>query len=155
MTSPADLEVLEEILIEAPRERVFHALTDPGEIATWWRLPGRYAVEDAEIDLRVGGEYRFSGVSSDDRPFLLTGVFLVVDPPRRLEYTWNPGWNDDARGSKVEIRLEAVGDHTRLVLRHSAFLAAPAREEHRQGWPAVLSVLAAHLGERAPDARRA
>ena len=145
MSFPADLEIHDEILIKASRDRVFHALTNATEITAWWRLPGLYAVDQAEVDLKVGGGFRFSGTNSSNGRFLLTGVFLVVDPPRRLEYTWVPDWNDGASGSKVEVRLEAVGDHTRLILKHSGFLAASAYEEHLQGWPAVLSVLAEYL----------
>lgn len=145
MTISTDMEVKEEILIKASRERVFRALTDASEITAWWCLPGRYSVDEAEIDLTVGGVYRFSGTNSNSERFLLTGVFLVVDPPSRLEYTWVPDWNEDACGSVVAFQLETVGEYTRLLLTHSGFLSAAAREEHRQGWPAVLCAFAEHV----------
>lgn len=145
MNAAGDLLLRDEILIKASRDRVFHALTNPEDITTWWRLPGLYAVDEARIDLREGGEFSFAGTNSNKGRFLLTGVFLVVDPPRRLQYTWVPDWNDEARHSIVEFRLKAVGDHTRLLLTHSAFLSGAACEEHRHGWPAVLCSFAEYL----------
>ena len=146
MSAGNELELRHEVLIHAPRERVFRALTDPGEITAWWSLPGLYTVTEAEIDLREGGAYRLSGTSANSGRFLLTGTYLAVEPPQRLKYTWIPDWSEDARGSIVEFHLESVGDATRVVVRHTGFLSAAAYEEHRQGWPAVLGVLGEHLG---------
>jgi len=146
VTASEDLALRDEILIRASPERVFRALTDPAEITAWWCLPGFYEVTEAQIDLRVGGRYSLSGTSTNQGRFLLTGVFLVIDPPHRLKYTWIPDWSDGARDSTVEFQLEAVGDETRVVVAHTGFLSAAACEEHRQGWPAVLGVLAEHVG---------
>ena len=39
-----------EIEIEAPPERVFHSLTDPGELAAWWGSDDMYRTHDWQID---------------------------------------------------------------------------------------------------------
>lgn len=141
----SSLELCYEVLIHASRERVFRALTDPTEIIAWWSLPGLYTVTEAEIDLRQGGSYRLSGTSTNAGRFTLTGRYLAVEPSRRLKFTWLPDWSDDARDSVVEFQLEAEGDATRVVVNHTGFLSMAARDEHRQGWPAVLSALDEHV----------
>lgn len=145
MTDPKDLRVTEEILIRAAPEKVFRALVDPAELATWWRIPGRYETQNAQVDLRVGGAYSLTGTSVARRQFLVTGEYLLIDPPHRLRYTWNPDWDDEAHGSIVDFTLEAAGEKTRLVVEHTAFSSRAAFEAHRQGWPAVLAALSAHM----------
>ena len=145
MNGNSQLELRHEVLIHARKERIFRALTDPGEITAWWSLPGLYTVTEAEIDLREGGAYRLSGTSANSGRFLLTGKYLVVEPPQRLKYTWIPDWSEDARDSIVEFHLESVGDATRVVISHTGFLSAAACEEHRGGWPAVVGALGEHV----------
>jgi uncharacterized protein YndB with AHSA1/START domain len=43
----------------ATRERVFDALTKPEQVAQWWG-PAGFSLPKAELDLRVGGTYRFT-----------------------------------------------------------------------------------------------
>ncbi len=72
--------------LDAPRERVFSALTKPAELATWWG-PHGFTTQVTELDLTVGGGYRFSMQPPDGDVFHLSGEFLEIDPPRRLVYT--------------------------------------------------------------------
>jgi uncharacterized protein YndB with AHSA1/START domain len=62
-------EVRIERVIDAPRDEVFRAWTDPDELRRWWG-PGEYATRYAEIDLRPGGDYLLviEGVEGDDSP---------------------------------------------------------------------------------------
>ncbi len=73
------------IIIAAPIERVWAALTNADDIAAW--MGG-----EVESDLQVGGKYAyFEGET--------TGVYTLVDHPQCLEYTWrqsnwDQGWAD-------------------------------------------------------------
>ncbi len=143
--SPTEaLRVVEEIRIQAPPERVFRALTEPTEITSWWGVPDRYETREADMDVRVGGRYRFRGTSARHGTFEVTGEYRVVDPPHRLSYTWTPDWDDGARGSLVDIRLEPDGAHTRVIVTHTAFSSRSARDDHSRGWPTVLAGLRTH-----------
>ncbi len=146
MSSAGEYRLTEEIRIRAPRERVFAALTEPDQLAAWWTIPGRYETRQAEVDLRVGGAYRLSGVSSAQGQFEVSGEYLLIDPPTHLRYTWCPDWDGLARESVVDIRLLEVGlNETRVLVEHSAFVAEAARDAHRQGWSAVLTALRGYL----------
>ncbi len=143
MSDTEVLRVIEEIRIEAPVERVFHALTDPTEIMAWWTIPGQYETRAADMDVRVGGRYRLSGTSARRGTFAVSGEYRIVEPPHRLSYTWIPDWDDGAHGSVVDIRLEPDGDGTRLILTHTGFATQSALDDHIRGWPAVLQALRA------------
>jgi len=73
----------------APREKVFRAWTDPEELKKWWGPPG-YSTPTADVDLRVGGAYRFGMMElPDGEVFYLAGTYREVRPPEKLVYTWN------------------------------------------------------------------
>lgn len=151
MSSVETWRVVQEVWIAAPPERVFEALTDPDEVTRWWAVPGAYATTEAEIDLRPGGHYRFAGTSVAQRAFEVVGEYLRIEPPLRLEYTWNPDWDDKATGSVVSFRLEAHDGGTRLAVEHTGFGSEKSYTEHRDGWPAVLAGLRGFV-EAAPSA---
>lgn len=58
-TDPAVDTVRITRIIDAPREDVFRAWTEPDEIRRWWG-PGEFTCPEAEVDLRPGGEYRLA-----------------------------------------------------------------------------------------------
>ncbi len=153
MNTTEALQVIEEIRIHAPPEVVFQALTDPGEITAWWGIPGEYETREAEMDVRVGGRYRFAGTSTRLGRFAVTGEYRIVDPPRRLSYTWTPDWDEGARDSIVDIQLERDGDTTRVTVTHTAFSTVSAQENHRNGWPSVLGALRTHAEARAASSQ--
>ena len=45
-------------IINAPRERVFQAWTEPARLLHWWRAQDGWTTPILEVDLRVGGRYR-------------------------------------------------------------------------------------------------
>lgn len=137
----------ESVWIDAPRARVFRALTDPAELVAWWTVPDRYRTEEAEVDLRAGGAYRLAGTMTGG-PFEVRGEYLDVVEGQRLRFTWRPSWDDGAWGSVVEFLLEDERGGTRVRVLHTAFLEEASREDHRQGWRVVLGLLAAFT---APD----
>src|SRR5215472_3300327 len=93
MTVSSDQDALvSEIHIAAEPEQVFQALIDPAQVPQWWGQKGAYLCETYEADLRVGGDWRMTGVGRDGRPFEIKGKFLKVDAPRRLSYTWIATW---------------------------------------------------------------
>ena len=74
-------------LFSAPRRLVFEAMTKPGHVTQWWgRLGDGYSVPVCEIDLRVGGRWRF--VNRHPRgEAAFHGEYKEIAPPGRLVFT--------------------------------------------------------------------
>lgn len=131
---PSGLLLELRYVVEAPRERVFSMLTEPVEVAKWWG-PRGFTTPEAELDLRVGGGYRFSMKPPDGDLFHLAGEFLQIDPPSRLVYTfrWEEPTPDD-RETVVTLSLDPVGDATELSLSQGLFATEERLALHRGGW---------------------
>lgn len=138
----SDTTLVQEITINAPAAIVFAALTDPNQLPQWWGDEQTYRCTHMENDLRVGGGWRTDGVSSDGGTFTVGGEYLAIDPPRLLEYTWDPsfGTPHDAK-TVVHIELTETGGVTRLHLTHSGFSSPESRDQHDAGWTKVLGWL--------------
>jgi uncharacterized protein YndB with AHSA1/START domain len=146
MSGPADPFVLELTrVLPAPRERVFRALTQPDDLATWWGPPG-FTTPEIALDLRVGGRYRFTMQPPDGEHFHLSGEFVEVDPPGRLASTFR--WDEpapDDRETVVTLWLDADGAATELVVRQGEFATEERLALHRSGWTDSLDKLSALL----------
>lgn len=133
-------EVRREVVIEAPQERVWRAITEPDELVRWF--PDKIA----EVDLRPGGAIRIEWQDGefDD------GTVDVLAQPSRFAFRWH-GAGFDSPETLVEFTLEAVGDGTRVVVVESGF--SKVREEKRSaawqdndgGWAKELGELKAYL----------
>ena len=84
-----DKEILERELVltrvlDAPRELVFSAWINPEHLSAWF-CPEGYTSETHEIDIRVGGRWRFSYLSPEGIRYENRVVFLNIDYLRRTE----------------------------------------------------------------------
>ena len=88
VTTPSDHEIALTRVFDAPRQLVFEAMTRPEHVRRWWGiLDERYSVTVCEIDLRVGGRYRFVGTTPDGTEVPFTGVYREIVAPERLVQT--------------------------------------------------------------------
>ncbi|HZD42279.1 MAG TPA: SRPBCC domain-containing protein [Terriglobales bacterium] len=83
---PGKQELLITRTFDAPRERVFRALTDPDLIPQWWG-PKRYSTAVDKMDLKPGGEWRFVQRDAEGNEFAFHGIYHEVEAPARLVYT--------------------------------------------------------------------
>ena len=133
-------EVRRELVVEAPLERVWRAITEADQLVRWF--PDKVA----EVDLRPGGAIRIEWHDGefDD------GAVQVVEEPSRFAFRWH-GAGFDSPETLVEFTLEAVEGGTRVVVVESGF--SKVREEKRSsawrdndgGWAKELSELKAYL----------
>jgi uncharacterized protein YndB with AHSA1/START domain len=146
-----ETSVFADVEIAAPPEDVFRALTDPRELAEWWGGGETYRTDAWEVDARPGGEWSARTIDAAGTEGLVHGEYLVVDAPRRLEYTWRPSWEGFAP-SRVRIDLAPVRVGGEAGTRVSVTHTSPARLTMRASasaraaaWTGVLAGLAEHL----------
>ena len=91
ISTPTDREVVVTRTFDAPRTLVFDAYTQPELLKRWYGAPGRSLVV-CEIDLRVGGAYRFLWRGEGKSDVGMRGVHREVARPERLVRTER--WED-------------------------------------------------------------
>lgn len=124
-------EVRQTILIDAPPEKVFAALTTPEYISKWFPAPAPV------VEPRVGGKYGFGfsyevdGKKVEPPPMTI----LEFEPNRKLAFTW-PDWRGDASvpDQKVTWILDEESGKTRLTLIHSGFTRSADVSDYPFGW---------------------
>jgi uncharacterized protein YndB with AHSA1/START domain len=135
-------------VLPGARERVFRACTEPDELAQWWG-PHGFTTPYIDLDLRVGGRYRFAMQPPDGELFHLSGQFIAIEPPIRLEYTFR--WEEpdpDDRETVVTMSLSDRGHSTEVVVVQSGFATDARRALHVDGWTDCLDRLEELMSSR-------
>jgi uncharacterized protein YndB with AHSA1/START domain len=97
VTTPTDREIVMTREFDAPRKLVFKALTTPGLLRQWLLGPPGWTMPVCEIDLRVGGAYRYRWRGEDGSEMGVRGTFREIVAPERFVMTeqfdepWYPG----------------------------------------------------------------
>jgi uncharacterized protein YndB with AHSA1/START domain len=86
LTLPTDEQILITREFDAPRHLVWQAWTTPELVKRWWHA-NRGRVTVAEIDLRVGGKWRYLAVTDDGMEVGFHGVYREIVPNERLVST--------------------------------------------------------------------
>lgn len=87
VTTPSDREISMTREFDAPRHLVFDALTKPELLKRWFAGPPGWTLAVCEIDLRVGGSYRFVWRGPDGTEMGMGGVYQDVVVPERYSGT--------------------------------------------------------------------
>lgn len=114
----------------ATRERVFDAMTKPDQIAQWWG-PAGFSLPRADLDLHVGGTYKFKMQPPQGEAMMLSGTFKEIKRPSKLVYTW--AWAG-APESVVTIELNYIEGVTELVLTQQPLPSKELVDQHDAGW---------------------
>jgi uncharacterized protein YndB with AHSA1/START domain len=130
MTSPtntsstADREIVTTRLIDAPRELVYEAFTDPKHVGHWFG-PDGFITATRSMDVRVGGQWIFvmHGPDGTDWPNVIT--YQEVTPPSGLRYLHGDDKEPDM--FNVTVTFDDEGGKTALTMR-AVFKTAAARD---------------------------
>jgi uncharacterized protein YndB with AHSA1/START domain len=112
VTTPTDREIRIERVFNAPRDKVWQAITDPKLVAQWWGRGNKLVIE--KFELKRGGHWRFVE-HSDQGQHGFEGRYREVTPPERIVQTFE--WDGMPAHVIIEtMELEDLGDgRTRLV----------------------------------------
>lgn len=97
VSTSSDCEIAMTRFFDAPRRLVFDAFTNPALVKQWLLGPPGWSMPICEIDLRVGGAYRYLWRSTEGAEMGARGVFREIVPPEKLVSTekfdepWYPG----------------------------------------------------------------
>ena len=123
LTTQGDREIVMTRDFDAPRRLVFDAFTKPELVKQWLLGPPGWSMPICEIDLRVGGVYRYVWrPDSDGSEMGMGGVYREIVAPERLVATekfdqpWYPG---EAVGTTVLVEQNGKTTITQTVLYQS------------------------------------
>ncbi len=124
ITTPGDREVRIERIFNAPRERVWQAMTDPKLVAQWWGRGNKLVIE--KLELKRGGHWRFVE-HSDHGVHGFEGRFAEVAPPERVVQRFE--WDGMPGHTALEtMTLEELADGRTRLVTTSLFLTAEDRD---------------------------
>jgi uncharacterized protein YndB with AHSA1/START domain len=114
----------------------------------WWGAHESFSAPIAEVDLKVGGKYRFGMLEpGKDAPYVAYGVYQEVVPPAKLVFTWTfekmAGDDPDFVPAETLVTVEFIQKDgaTEVVLTHKRFPDEHMRDEHQAGWGGCLEGL--------------
>jgi len=127
-----NLEVTKTVTLPVSPDEAFALITEPERLRRWHTISSR-------VDLRVGGDYRWTIVPGQSA----VGTFKEIEPGKRVVFGWGWDGQDDfgADTSTVTITLTPVADGTELTLHHTGFLNQEQAASHNEGWTHYLGRL--------------
>jgi uncharacterized protein YndB with AHSA1/START domain len=126
VTLPADDQILITREFDAPRELVFKAWTTPELVARWWSGE-RGKVTSIDIDLRVGGTWRYVMEANEGFEVAFHGEYQEIVPSERLVSTEVfEGMPDAAALDTLTLTQEDGRTQLHLLVQHTS-------KEHRDG----------------------
>jgi uncharacterized protein YndB with AHSA1/START domain len=107
--------------VNAPRERVWQAFTDPEQVVQWWG-PDGFTNTLKEMDVRPGGKWVHIMHGPDGTDYPNDAVFDEVEEPARLAFTHLADVESSFQAFQTVITLEDLGQNTRITL-HNRFVS--------------------------------
>lgn len=115
VSTPSDREIQMTRLFDAPRKLLFEAMTKPEHIKNWWgRLGEGYSVPVCEVDLRVGGKWRFVNRHPQGE-VTFKGEYREISPPTRVVFTETMEPHPEP-GSEVTAVFSEENGKTRMTV---------------------------------------
>ena len=142
-------------IFDAPRELAWKAWVEPERIKKWWG-PQYFTAPVIKNDLRVGGAYLYCMRGPDGKDYWSTGVYREIVPMERLVVTDSfadekgnvvPASHYGLTGDfplelLVTVTFEAIGNKTKMILRHEGLPDGQMRDLTRAGWSGSFDKLA-------------
>jgi uncharacterized protein YndB with AHSA1/START domain len=150
--SDAHREIVVSRMIDAPRELVFDAFTDPTHIVEWWG-PDGFTTTTERMDVRPGGDWRYVMHGPDGRDYVNRVNYLEISRPDRLVYQHAGDGDTEDIDFTTTITFVEAGGKTQLTMR-ATFSDQAGRDRVVEDYGAIeggiqtLGRLAAYLANR-------
>lgn len=151
ITLPSDREIAFTRKFDAPRRLVFDAHTKPELIRCWLLGPGGWTMPVCEVDLRVGGAYRYVWEKTDlGLKMAMGGKYLEIVAPEKLVCTekFDDPWYEGEATGTVTFSESAGTTTLSQTIRYAtkeirdAVLKTPMESGMRAGYDALDNLLA-------------
>jgi len=122
VTTPSEREIAMTRTFDAPRSLVFDAWTKPELLKRWLGVRNGWSLAVCEVDLRVGGAYRFVWRGPDGAEMAMGGVYREIVAPERLVSTEkfdDPWYAGEALDTIVLVEEDGKTTATTTVLYES------------------------------------
>jgi uncharacterized protein YndB with AHSA1/START domain len=141
MVEPPGYVVRIERTFDSPAEDVFDAWTSPEVLRRWCHPDSDWVTPEADVDLRVGGNWRVVMRRPDGSEVELAGEYTVIDRPRRLVMTCTFSDDPAKQEQLVELTFSESGGSTTVVLINSGIPTDERRDSQHWGWDGCLGQL--------------
>jgi len=118
-------------------ESVWNAWTNPDEISKWWLPEGFTEPSTPEVDLRVGGEFKYHMKPAEGDAFFARGTFTEIIQNELIKSTWQ--WSHADQETLLTIKFAKISDGTQLTIVHELFIDDEQKNMHAEGWNKCLS----------------
>jgi uncharacterized protein YndB with AHSA1/START domain len=153
VTTPSEREITMTRVFDAPRSLVFDAWTKPELLRRWLGVRGGWSFAVCEVDLRVGGTYRFVWRGPDGTEMGMGGVYREIVRPERIVATEkfdDPWYAGEALDTMVFVERGGKTTATTTVLYASrevrdAVLKSPMDRGVAESYDKLAEVLASTL----------
>lgn len=121
-------------VIQASREELFEAFTDPVIMSKWF-----YPEDDMSVDvtneLSVGGSYMLKMYAGSGDIYTHVGEYKEIVPPEKIVFTWN---SDFVQNTVVTVTFTETESGTEVSVNHHLLPTEDMAENHRKGWGGCL-----------------
>jgi uncharacterized protein YndB with AHSA1/START domain len=132
METKEKIRITVQTNVKAPVQEVWEMWNNPRDVEIWNNASEDWHTPLAENDLRQGGKFNYRMEAKDGNSgFNFTGVYDVVKPNERIEYTMGDG-------RKVRVSFKTNGDETSVIETFDAE-DENSLELQRTGWQAILN----------------
>ena len=122
--------------IEASVEKVWDAWTNPEIISKWWLPEGFTEPVPTEVELKVGGGFKYHMQPPEGDAFYAHGVFKEIITNKIIKSTWL--WSHADQETLLTIEFKKSDGGTELTLVHELFMDEAQRDLHGDGWQKCL-----------------
>jgi len=109
-----DREIVLSRVINARRDIVFSAWADPKHLPNWFG-PAGFEIETKEIDIRVGGLWRFDMIAPNGRRYTNRMQFRRIEPPTLIEIDHGTDDTDDPERYRMTITFDEQSDGKTVI----------------------------------------